>query len=396
LVLKTHCGLPIAVAAMLLCGVKGAAAEPPLAVPVDGRPFAARLVAADAQWRLAFDADGKRKTVPAADLAWWGTCAEPAGELLVLADGGILVAQVTAADKQSLTAESELLGTLKLPRAALTGVVFHPPADRKARDALLDRVLAADGKSDRLWLENGDEVIGSIDAVENDKARVVAEVGPLDVELRSVTAAAFAAARLSPTAPPDFRAWVGLGDGSRLLARGLTLDGSSADLAAVAGQTWKIAAAQVTFLQPLGGRAVYLSDRRPAEYRFTPYLELAWPYRTDRNVNGGMLRSGGRFWLKGLGVHSGARLTYQLDRSWSRFQAELGIDDSTRGGGSVNFRVLVDGQVRLAGGPVRGGEPPVPISVDLHTARRLELVVDYGERGDLLDHADWLNARLVK
>ena len=86
-----------------------------------------------------------------------------------------------------------------------------------------------------------------------------------------------------------------------------------------------------------------------------PYLDLSWPYHNDRNVTGGLLRCGGRLYLKGLGVHSAARLSYALDGRYRRFQAELGIDDSTGGRGSVEFRVLVDGRQRYASGPIRGG-----------------------------------------
>ena len=125
--------------------------------------------------------------------------------------------------------------------------------------------------------------------------------------------------------------------------------------------------------------AVFLSDIRPDEYRFLPYLDMNWPYRTDRNVTGGQLRCGGRLYMKGLGVHSAARLSYELDRPWRRFQAEIGIDDSTAGRGSVGFRVFVDGKLKYASLAVRGGMPPQSVSVDLAGAKQLDLVVDYGE-----------------
>ena len=125
-----------------------------------------------------------------------------------------------------------------------------------------------------------------------------------------------------------------------------------------------------------------------------PYLP--WPYRADRNVTGGLLRCGGRLYLKGLGMHSQSQLTYALDPSYRRFEAELGIDDSTSGGGSVQFRVLLDGREKFASKTVRGGAPPATVSVDLSGAKTLELLIDYADRGDVLDRADWLNARLVK
>jgi hypothetical protein len=79
-----------------------------------------------------------------------------------------------------------------------------------------------------------------------------------------------------------------------------------------------------------------------------------------------------------------------------RFQADLGIDDSTNGQGSVQFRVLVDGEEKFVSPIVRGGKPPVPVSIDITGAKTLELVVDYADRADVLDHADWLNARLTE
>jgi hypothetical protein len=78
----------------------------------------------------------------------------------------------------------------------------------------------------------------------------------------------------------------------------------------------------------------------------------------------------------------------------TRFEALVGIDDSTAGGGSVIFRVLVDGQERFTSRTIRGGDAPMPVSVDLTGAKRLELIVDYADRADVLDHADWLDARL--
>ncbi|MGA2067699.1 MAG: NPCBM/NEW2 domain-containing protein [Thermoguttaceae bacterium] len=382
-------------------------AADPLAVPIDGEPFPARLVAADADWKLTLAGggvpSGSQRTMPAADLAWWGTCGEPArGPLVLLADGGVLAADVAGADKDHLTAESDLLGTLKLPLGALAGVVFRLPADRARRDLLLDRVLRATGESDRVILDNGDEVTGLVEAIRQGKIHVRADAGPLDVPLRqSVALVLNPALRQKPAAGPRL-AWAGLSDGSRLRVMRLAGDGARLTLTPAmlgtppAAAAWKIEPKDLVFLLPLGGRVVYLSDLKPDEYRQQPYLDLPWPYHADRNVTGGLLRSGGRLWLKGLGVHSAATLSYALDGSYRRFQADVGIDDSTGGRGSVGFRVLVDGRPKYSSGPVRGGAAPLGVTVDLAGAKRLDLVVDYGEQGDVLDHADWLGARLVK
>ncbi|NLF10042.1 MAG: hypothetical protein GX594_18995 [Pirellulaceae bacterium] len=62
----------------------------------------------------------------------------------------------------------------------------------------------------------------------------------------------------------------------------------------------------------------------------------------------------------------------------------------------MRFRVLVDGREKYAGPILRDGEPPVPVEVDLTGAKRMELVVDYADRADVLDRADWLDARIVE
>jgi hypothetical protein len=387
----------LSMALILSLAAAPALAEAPLLVPAAGPPLSGRLVAADVRWNLTFETTKGQRIVPAADLAWWGTCAEPAGgQIIVLADGGILPAEVTGADKDNLTAESESLGTLKLPLESLAGVVLHQPAERTQQDLLLDRVIKATGDSDRLLLDNGDELLGLVEGIDRAKLRVKTQVGPVAIELRRVMAAVFSPALRQKPAADGLSARVGLADGSRLMARQVIVQGERLEITTTTGRNCKLARQQLVFLQPLGGRAVYLSDLKPAEYRFTPYLSLPWPYHRDRNVSGGLLRCGSKLYLKGLGVHSAAALSYKLDQPYRRFQAELGIDDSTGGRGSAVFRVLVDGKQKYASGPIRGGAPPVPVSLDLAGAKRLELVVDFGERGDQLDHADWLNARLVK
>jgi hypothetical protein len=414
-------------------------AEAPLAVLLVGEPFRADLIAADANWQLTFRGEQQQQTMPAADLVNWGHCPEQGrGGALVLVGGSLLIATVVAADKDQLTAESDLFGTLKLPRQSLAGVLFHTLSNRSDGDKLLDRLIrpssplpvvegpkirnsplplgegpgvrAAD-HSDRLLLDNGDELSGHFLGIADGSVTFETDVGPVPVKIGRATALMLNPAQKPATVAQSnpLQAWVGLSDGSRLLATQLLIGGDSAKLT-VAGQPLAASQERLIYLQPLGGRVTYLSDLKPTEYHQTPFLDLPWPYHSDRNVTGGFLRCGGRLYLKGLGVHSAARLEYNISplpqagegqgvravEAPTRFAAELGIDDSTRGRGSVQFRVLVDGQEKFASPIIRGGARPTPVSVDVAGAKRLELVVDYADRADVLDHADWLNARLTK
>ena len=372
-------------------------AKLPEAVPVDGKPFHARLAAVDSEWQLTFDAEAGRRVVPAAGLVRWGQCAEVVrGPVLVLADGGLLMGEVYGVDKERLTADSDLFGLVKLPLGLVAGVVFDLPADRHARDLLFDRVASAGGESDRLILNNGDEVTGRLEQIEDKVIRLAAVVGSVDVEVHRVRALVFNPALLAPRKRQGLRAIAAFRNGSRLVAHRLVVGGQSLQIDVADGLRWTTAAEELVGLQPLGGGVTYLSDLDAADDRQVPFLDLHWPYRTDRSVSGGWLRTGGRLYLKGLGVHSAARLTYLIDEPYRRFEAELAIDDGTSGRGSVRFRVFVDGSPKYTSPTVRGREPPVPLSVDLSGAKRLDLVVDFADRADEKDHANWLNARLVR
>jgi hypothetical protein len=98
-------------------------------------------------------------------------------------------------------------------------------------------------------------------------------------------------------------------------------------------------------------------------------------------------------------MHSASRLTYPLGGKYKRFDAAVAIDDSAEKHGSVTFAVYVirDGKLQEAykSGIVRGGEAPRPVSVDVSGAESLTLVVDYADRGDEMDRANWLDARVL-
>jgi hypothetical protein len=130
-------------------------------------------------------------------------------------------------------------------------------------------------------------------------------------------------------------------------------------------------------------------------------LETAWPLARDRSTAGGQLRWAEHVYLKGLGMHSASTVACSLDGSYRRFQAELAVDACSGLQGSVVFRVFLYDEsgkrTRAFESPiVRGGDAPLAMSVDLSAARAMALIVDFAERGDVLDHANWLQARLIK
>ncbi|HEY4760443.1 MAG TPA: NPCBM/NEW2 domain-containing protein [Thermoguttaceae bacterium] len=368
----------------------------PTAVPVNGPAFNAESISIDGKGQITFQTAGQKRQMPLGDLVAWGECLEPKRTpILVLSDGGLLVADVVAVDKETASVESQLFGRLKLPLSDVAGVVYRLPAEVKDRDALFDRIIQATGKSDRLILDNGDELAGVIESIKESAVSINTDVGQIAINFDRITSIIFNPTSRRKISSEEPKIWLGFIDGSRLIVSGLQLDASGMQFTMM-GQTWKSDPKNLVFIQPLTSRTIYLSDLRPSEYQFVPFLDLNWPYCMDRSVTGSFLRADGALYLKGIGMHSTARLIYKLDRPYKRFQAELAIDDSTQGSGSVQFRVFVDGQDKFTSGIIRGGMKPLPISVDISGAKRLDLIVEFADRADVQDHADWLNARLVK
>ena len=404
-------GRGVLLVALLACGVIGSvlsqttanAADPQRAIVAESESFAGRLVGAEsgAEWKLRFAVDGDTREVPAADLILWGGFVEPARGIHVLLAGGIVVASAVRIEADHLEIDSDPLGRLSIPLDAIVGVLYKPPLDRARRDLLVARAFTATAERDRVLLDNGDELLGTIAGLSPGSVRFDGEAGKVDVETARLTAVFFNPTLLGRRSSSGLRVVVGLADGSRLSTMATTSDQSNLSLKLTGGGEARVPLDAVVALQSLGGRAVYLSALNPLSYRHLPFLQLTWPLAVDRSVLGGLLRVGRTVYLKGLGMHSPARATYELSGNERRFESEVAIDAESGDRGSVVFRVFLDGGdgTWREGGATeirRGGEPPATLAVELAGAKRISLLVDFADHGDELDHADWLNARLVK
>jgi hypothetical protein len=430
-------------------GRRSLAAAPPAAVPpadsrdqvgtlASGKTFRGQLIAAE-EGRLTFRvAGGDRpasENVPIAQLVRWGQFVETShGAQLLLADGGLLVGQLLAIDQGRVSVRSDSLGEVVLPAGLVRTVLVHPPADSRRRDQLLAGLAPDAGQADdadtatappagraggegasrdRVSLDNGDQLEGTILRWRDDTLSIETDAGTVELEAPRVAAIRFRGPAAGDRRPAGRQVLVvGSSDGSRLCATRLAAGATQAELtlagpaSSAAGEksaapvVVKLGTGAIDALQTIGGEAIYLADLDPAGYKHIPFLQLSWPYQVDRNAAGDLLRVGGKLFLKGLGMHSASRLTYDLERPASRLEATLAIDDRAGGGGSVVFRVFVDtggGQwePKFTSPTIRGGDPPLPITVDVTKAKRISLLVEFADRGDQLDYADWLDARLI-
>ncbi|MDG0874761.1 M60 family metallopeptidase [Paenibacillus thiaminolyticus] len=116
----------------------------------------------------------------------------------------------------------------------------------------------------------------------------------------------------------------------------------------------------------------------------------------DRSVDGKTLTLNNETYTKGLGTHAYSEIVYKLDGQYTSFAALVGVDNEVGTVGSVEFQVVVDNQVVFSSGVMHNNTEPKEVNVNLSGKNELNLIVTDGGDGINSDHADWVNARLIK
>jgi hypothetical protein len=331
----------------------------------------------------------------------------PADEQLLFANGDRLPAHVLGLNGDRVSAHlAAVLGTG--PRTALplpaVAVVWLTAPDGVDDPALLRRRLLTGRRArDTVLLRNGDVLEGVLTGLDDRTVRMDVSRKRVTTGRDKVAAVALStdlANRLRPKGP---YARLVLADGTRVsVTRPASADGTTLTGTTLFGAAVRIPLVRVVALDVFQGPAVFLSDLKPRSFEEDRFLDLSWPLVNDGSVDGRDLRLGGGTYARGLGMHSAARVTYDLGGAYRRFEALVGIDDEAgddQAGrqGSARIRVLADGK------PVAGTERevnartgPVAVRADVTVVRKLTLVVDFGDRGNVQDRVDWADARLVK
>ncbi len=303
---------------------------------------------------------------------------------------------INASGDTTLDVQSVSMGRLAVPLDAMLGLILSPPNELDALDALETRVRGEARDAERLWLRNGDKVDGLFAGVTEKQVAFQPPSGRIALPRSGVVAVGFNPGQVVEQTPPGaFFEWLLL-DGSRV---GLTQ--SRVDRGVVVGQTRfsveiRIPIGEVARVRVLNASVVYLSDRDADRAVYEPYLGPTRPYRRDASVVGPSLKLGGQTFDRGLGTQSRTLLAYKLDPKAKRFQGTVGLDDAAGPLGNVVFKVLVDGKPRFESPTMGAGDAPRTVDVDLSGGKVLILITEFGERGDVQDSGDWVEARIIR
>src|SRR5688572_19254000 len=117
--------------------------------------------------------------------------------------------------------------------------------------------------------------------------------------------------------------------------------------------------------------------------------------KANLGIAGQPLSIGGKKFSHGLGTHSVSKLRVDLGGKGQRFTAQVGVDDSAKNQGSVEFIIDGDGKELWRSGIMTGGKPAKPVDVKVAGIKTLTLRVADGGDGTGNDHADWADANIA-
>ncbi len=373
-----------------------------------GNPIQGTLKSLDDKWNVTLDASPAAKvngpdllSIRRADLPLPGP---PAGSHIIFANGDRLPGTFGDLTGEKLAFRPALGKTaeINLPLEALAVLWFDTPAGMDRPDLVRRRLLLEKRTRDIVWLRNGDQIQGNVLSLSRDGLQIEVDRKEIKLDRNKIAVIALNNELVRTLRPKEAYAVLVLADGCRLGLASARSDGVTLTGKTLFGATVQIPLADVRAMDIRQGRAVYLSDLKPASYQYTPYLpRLSYPWVADGSIGDGSpagddMRLAGSTYVKGLGMHSASRISYALDGQYRRFEATVGLDDHGGQNGSVRIRILVDGKDRDWGWDkdLTARDGPKTVRLDVAKARELTLIVDYGrfDQGQV----NWADARLVK
>jgi len=149
------------------------------------------------------------------------------------------------------------------------------------------------------------------------------------------------------------------------------------------------------------GKVVSIADVKPLKYQYHPFEGEEHSWAADRSVAGRAMTlktpAGESNFDRGVGLHAECTVTYALAGKYRRFESLAGLDARTGIRGDAVLAVLVDGkeQPLPGGGRLTTAGGPIAVSVNVSGAKELTVVARRGAGGNVQDHVNLAEARLV-
>jgi len=286
------------------------------------------------------------------------------------------------------------LGKISIPMDRVVEIIPGGQDKRSHRrsKAWLQRMLPS--SEDVALLSNGDTLRGFLVGVSAKRFVFETNDHELQLSLAHVLAIKLSNQRQEKPGKPHFT--IRLGNSGRVTADRILWETNIINAHLQFGVDAQIEAERVVNLEIGGGRWQWLSDVEPISFEHTPMMSLGWHYSKNVNIVGGPMTVSLESYEHGIGVHARSVLKYDLKAAYREFVTSFGIDDDSGPLADVHVMILVDGSRRFEKENVRRGTLHGPLRMDVENAKTLELVVDFGLRGDIQDRFNWIDAALIR
>ena len=310
-------------------------------------------------------------------------------------------------DAEKILVTTKTFGKLTIPRNQVRAILFDTPKEGYRKAKFINKILQLSNVQDQLLLASGEVIACQLPPSfsTNQEIRINSFTVNVDNTTRTISNKDLAAVLFAnPSELESPKLAVGFSDGSICFAE--QFEAKSTGFSIVLNNNLHLTGGsleEIVWLQNLE-YVSYVSDLNPLEYRHTPYLNIGWQYACNNNLFGDMLQAASNTYTKGLAMHADSQLIYKIPSQESLpqsrpqyFAAEIALDKSSQGRGSVLFSVhLLRGnnwQRVFTSQVIRGNDNPQSVRVELNNAQQIMLQVEHADRGDELDHANWLDAR---
>jgi hypothetical protein len=386
---------------VVFCAAHASGAQPAIVVKtIDEDALPGRLLDLSLEGGLRLQlTDGSENNIPADELVRISVPGDkppprPRGMEITTIGGDVIYGRLRGEDENTFRLNSPVLGTMDLPLEVVASFEADPAGQPRSHRRLELLRETSPPSEDRILLTNGDTLNGFITAVKGDRILVDSSLGEQEIPIDLILATRFAN---QPGKVPDGkRAVVHLRHGGRLTTRSVSWRQDAIEARWLRGEVVQIDLEEVSTIEFLGGRWEWLTSHEPVEAQHTPMFSLDWPHRTDVNVLGNPLRIGGERFNRGIGVHSRSLLAFELRGRYREFVTAFGLDDESGPLADVDVSIRVDGQTRFEQKSIKANRLNGPIRLNITDASRLDLLVDFGQNGDIQDRFDWIEPGLIR
>lgn len=189
---------------------------------------------------------------------------------------------------------------------------------------------------------------------------------------------------------------------SVLAAAAVVWDQHGFDITTPTGLKMRYASpAAVSKLDFSRGKLVWLSDLNPSRSDVSLATEdngnfgRFVRFRADRNLDNGPLRLDGTQYAKGLGLHAGTMLVYELGGDFAQFRAMVGVDETVQADRPVELVVTGDDRELYRSAESRRN-PAKPLTLDIKGVQQLRIEVRPGSLLEIGGEINLADAKVSK